>query len=399
MSDSLLSSRLGRDHATPNDFAREVAELRSSGTPVWDLTVTNPTRARLPRDWRPIHDALVSAAEDSYAPDGLGHLVAREQIASHLRRVVGDEHGFFDVGTGQEYAAERLMLTASTSDSYAYLFKALCNPGDCILVPEPSYPLLSHLASLEGLRVIAYRLNYDGAWYVDWASVEAGLRERPKAVVVVSPNNPTASCATAEEFDRFCACGVPVIVDQVFAPFVWRRSGASALPYDRSDALVFVLDGLSKRGALPQLKLGWIAVFGPASLAEPALGALALIGDTYLGVNGVTEAAVGRLLEVTTDTRRLVRARLSSNLEHLDALELAGAPFSRLHYQGGWSMMLRLPSYRTDDEWARRLLQRRVITQPGWLYDCPTTATLVLSLLTPEATFRSGLERLQACLE
>lgn len=394
----LLSSRLGHDHATPNDFAREVAQLRGSGTPLWDLTVTNPTHARLPRDWRPVREALAATATDDYAPEGLGHLVARRQIASHLARVVGDEHGFFDAGTGHEYAAERLMLTASTSDSYAYLFKALCNPGDCILVPEPSYPLLSHLAALEGVRAVPYRLNYDGAWYVDWDTVNAGLREGPKAVVVVSPNNPTASCASAEEFDRFCASGVPVIVDQVFAPFVWR-SAASALPYHHCDALVFVLDGLSKRGALPQLKLGWIAVFGPASLVERALGALELIGDTYLGVNGVTEAAAGRLLEVTTETRRMVRARLAVNLAHLDALTLGGAPFSRLHYQGGWSVMVRLPSYRTDDEWARKLLRRGVITQPGWLYDCPTTATLVLSLLTPEATFQAGLEHLSACFD
>jgi alanine-synthesizing transaminase len=196
MSDISLSSRLGHDHATPNDFAREVSELRGSGTPLWDLTVTNPTRARLPRDWRPIHDALVAAATDNYAPEGLGHLVARRQIASHLNRVAGDEHGFFDAGSGQGYAAERLMLTASTSDSYAYLFKALCNPGDCILVPEPSYPLLSHLAALEGLRAVPYRLNYDGAWYVDWESVNDGLRELPKAVGLHSRTTvPTLWCS------------------------------------------------------------------------------------------------------------------------------------------------------------------------------------------------------------
>lgn len=399
MSDSLFSRRLDRDHATPNDWAQAVAELRSSGAPIWDLTVTNPTQARLTRAWQPIHDALTASATDAYFPNGLGRAAARVEIASHLSRVVEDEHGFFDAGSYPDISAGRMMLTASTSDSYAYLFKALGDPGDCILVPEPSYPLLSHLAALEGLRVVPYRLNYDGAWYVDWDSVREGLRERPRAIVVVSPNNPTASCVTAAEFDQFCACGVPVIVDAVFAPFVWRGSGATKCEYQREDALVFVLDGLSKRGALPQLKLGWVTVYGPAALVERALSALELIGDTYLGVNGLSEGAVGKLLEGTSETRRLVRARLAANLSQLAAAEAGGAPFSRLHFQGGWSILVRMPSYNTDDEWARQLLRRGVITQPGWLYDCPTTATLVLSLLTPEGAFREGLVHLRECVD
>lgn len=284
------------------------------------------------------------------------------------------------------------MLTASTSDSYSYLFKALCDPGDCVLLPEPSYPLLDHLAALEGIRAVRYRLNYDGAWHVDWASVQAGLGARPKAIVIVSPNNPTASCVTSDEFQRFAASRVPLIVDQVFAPFVRRGTGAQSLAYHEAGTLTFVLDGLSKRCALPQLKVGWIGVFGPSSDVDAAMDALECIGDTYLGVNSVSERALGALLDATDEMRRSIRSRLAINLDLLECTSKT-QPFAGLHYQGGWTTLLRLPNYRSDEEWARMLLERGVIVQPGWLYDCPDPATLVVSLLTPPAAFDHGLRQ------
>jgi aspartate/methionine/tyrosine aminotransferase len=334
-----------------------------------------------------------------YAPASLGGEVARAALASHLRQVPADEHGFCDVGLNQEFDASRLMLTASTSDSYAYLFKALCNAGDSVLLPQPSYPLLEHLAALEGVRAVPYRLNYDGAWHVDWDSVRSGLGSKPKAIVIVTPNNPTASCLTSDEFQTFADQGVPLIVDQVFAPFVRRSQGANSLPYHDVGALTFVLDGLSKRCALPQLKVGWIGVFGPRFAVESAMAALEMIGDTYLGVNGIAEGALASILDATNETRRLIRARLAANLEHLDHLKTAGAPVSPLHYQGGWSTLLRLPNYRTDDEWAHRLLKRGVILQPGWLYDCPEPATLVLSLLAQPSSFERGLTQVLEAVE
>ncbi len=395
MSNSFLSRRLARTQGPPNDFARAVAQVRGTSGVRWDLTISNPTIVDLPRDWEPVHRALSVAASERYTPTALGSAAARERIASHLRSPDADEHGFFDVGKNHAFDAARLMLTASTSDSYSYLFKALCEPGDVVLVPEPSYPLLELLATLEGVRMAAYRLNYDGAWHVDWDSVESAMSARAKAIVVVTPNNPTASCSTVADFRRFGAYGVPLIVDQVFAPFARRGTGAQELPYHEAETLTFVLDGASKRCALPQLKLGWIGVFGARRNVEPTLSALESIGDTYLAVNSLSEAAIGDVLESTAQTRCSLRARLATNLSRLNSLVESGAPVSVFHYQGGWTAMVRLPNYRTDDEWARALLERRVIVQPGWLYDCPGEATLILSLITPETIFDAGLSRLR----
>lgn len=398
MSQSFLSSRLARVLGSPNEFARAVMELKRSGAPFLDLSASNPTVAGLPRDFAPIQRALLAAATDAYAPASLGRLSAREHVASHMSRTEDQEGGFFDVGLNPGFDASRLMLTASTSDSYSYLFKTLCDSGDTILVPEPSYPLLEHLAALEGVRALPYRLNYDGAWHVDWDTVRLGISSRPKAIVLVTPNNPTGSCLTNDEFRAFAELGVPLIVDQVFAPFVRCGSGARALEYHDSRVLTFVLDGLSKRCALPQLKVGWVGVFGPNSAVASAMSALESIGDTYLAVNSLGEGALGPLLEVTADTRRSIRARLAVNLENVERLVTRGAPFSLLHFQGGWTALLRLPNFRTDEEWARALLARGVIVQPGWLYDCPEPATLAVSLLTPEAAFQAGLAQLREVL-
>lgn len=395
MSQSFLSTRLARVWGAPNEFAREVMQLKRSGVPYRDLSLSNPTRVGLERDWASIERTLVTAVTDTYAPASLGRLSAREHVAAHMSKTEAPEHGFFDVGTNRGFDASRLMLTASTSDSYSYLFKALCDPGDAILVPEPSYPLLEHLAALEGVRALPYRLDYDGAWHVDWDSLRVGLASKPRAMVLVSPNNPTGSCTSNDEFRLLAELGVPLIVDQVFAPYVRSGSGAHALAYHENRVLTFVLDGLSKRCALPQLKVGWIGVFGPDSAVESAMSALESIGDTYLGVNSVSEAALGPLLELSADVRRAIRARLSVNLTSLERLVAAGAPLSLSHFQGGWTALLRLPNFRTDDEWARALLARGVVVQPGWLYDCPDPTTLALSLLTPESDFAAGLEQLR----
>lgn len=398
MSESFLSNRSALVGGAENDFARAVAEKRRSGDETLDLSISNPTLARLTREWEPVRLALSEAANQTYAPSSLGSAVARERVSEHMSRVDAGEHGFFDVGVNAGFEASRLMLTASTSDSYSYLFKALCDAGECVMVPEPSYPLLGHLAALDGVRAVPYRLCYDGAWHVDWDSVSVGLQSRPKAIVVVTPNNPTASCLTNDEFQTFADQGVPLIVDQVFSPYARRDSGARPLPFDKAGALTFVLDGLSKRCALPQLKVGWIGVFGPRFAVEPVMAVLDSIGDTYLGVNSISEGALGSLLDASFDTRRAIRARLAANLDHLQKARAAGAAYSMLHYQGGWTALLRLPNYKTDDEWARSLLARGVIVQPGWLYDCPDAATLVVSLLTPEDTFRAGLAELRALL-
>src|SRR5690606_16451066 len=238
-------------------FSEAVRERREQGAQLLDLTQTNPTQAHIAYDWHALRRALNQAPIEMYAPDAAGDVRARQAIVTHLHPSAQlPSHGFVDIGLSERYRSERLVLTSSTSEAYTYLFKLLCDPGDVVLVPEPSYPLFEQLARYESVQLVGYRREYDGAWHIDAESLRSGLQRRPKAVVLVTPNNPTGSCASAEELAMLGDSGIPLIVDQVFAPFVRQRASSQAgMVLETERGLVFVLDGLSKRCGLPQLKL------------------------------------------------------------------------------------------------------------------------------------------------
>ena len=304
-----------------------------------------------------------------------------------------------DAGLSHQYRVDNLVLTSSTSEAYSYLFKLLCDPGDVILVPEPSYPLFEQLARYEAVTLASYQLRYDGAWFIDIDSLRQSAKLNPKAIVVVTPNNPTGSCVSAQELQALCSIGAPLIVDQVFAPFV--RADASlhlGLPLESDASLVFTLDGLSKRCALPQLKLAWTAVSGSAIAVESALRGLNHVADAFLSPNTLTQRALNALLNCSQQTTDSIRCRLDENWRTLENERARGWPVSLYHYQGGWAAMWRFPSFRSDDDWAHWCLERGVLVQPGWLYDCSEPSTLVVSLLTPPLVFAQAVQRLAESL-
>jgi aspartate/methionine/tyrosine aminotransferase len=280
------------------------------------------------------------------------------------------------------------------------LFKLLGDPGQTVLVPEPSYPLFDYLANLEGLSPRPYRLAFDGRWHIDFQSLDF---TDVAAVVVVSPNNPTGSYLGAEDCDRLCAMaaehGVAVIADEVFAdfPIAPAPDAVLALASRPSPALTFSLGGLSKASGLPQMKQGWIAASGPRDRVELALANLELVADTYLSVSTPVQLALPRLLELGADIRRAILARVLRN--RLALVDRIGpdSPCTLLPTEAGWSTILRVPEIRSDEEWALHLLREHgVLVQPGYFFDLRLGATLVLSLLTPPATFDRGLDCLLA---
>ncbi|MBI3491541.1 MAG: pyridoxal phosphate-dependent aminotransferase, partial [Acidobacteria bacterium] len=301
---------------------------------------------------------------------------------------------------GLSIAAERIVLTASTSDAYSLLFKLLADAADEVLVPRPSYPLFDHLTRLDLVVSRPYDLEYHGAWSVDLASVERAFTSRTRALLLVCPNNPTGSFIGRDELDRLAALCAPrevaIIADEVFADYELeegsaRRAGRVAT---RSDVLSFALGGLSKSVGLPQLKLGWIAISGPDRVVDPALERLELIGDTYLSVSTPVQVAAADLLARGAGVRRQIAARVVANYRHLQSAAAATPACTVLRSDGGWYAVLQVPSLEPEEDLVVRLLEADgVLIHPGYFFDFPRESFLIVSLLTPPTVFADGIAR------
>ncbi len=377
----MFSTRSDHD-SSPNALSRALSARRARGGEVLDLTLSNPTRAELPYASAEILAALVHPGALEYAPEAFGLPSARAAVA----RAFGER--------GVHVGEERVVLTASTSEAYAFAFKLLCDPGDEVLVPRPSYPLLEYLAVLESVTLKYYDLVYDGAWCVERDSLRRAVSQRTRAVVTVSPNNPTGHYLSHEDLAALSELGLPLISDEVFADYELEppsKRPRSAL--EGSAPLVLVLDGLSKLAALPQLKLGWIALGGDAARVEEALARLSLIADSFLSPNTPVQLALPALLSTRGVVRDAIVARARSNRETLRVL-CQSSPVSLLRVEGGWYAVLRVPAVMSDEEWALALLTRGVLVQPGYFFDFTSGTYVVVSLLTPEPSFARGAELL-----
>jgi alanine-synthesizing transaminase len=378
----MLSRRsdLGQEQ---NAFSTALTRARNAGRMLLDLTISNPTLAGFPYDSAAILDALADARLLRYAPEPLGILEAREAVATEWRR------------EGRAIDAKQVFLTASTSEAYSVLLKLLCDPGDEVLVPHPSYPLFDHLSRLESVELRSYPLVYDGAWHVDLAALERARSPRTRAVIAVSPNNPTGSFLKKNELETLASLGLPVISDEVFAAYPFRSSGQRAGSVLEADScLTFALGGLSKRAGLPQLKLAWTTVSGPSALVDPALERLEVVLDAYLSPSTQVQLALGRLLAASAPTQRAILARCRENLAALDR-ELEGSAATRLDVEGGWYAVLRLPETESEEHWVMELLERDgVVVHPGFFYDFAREPFVVLSLITPASELTEGVRRL-----
>ncbi len=386
----MFSSRTDWD-LTPNRLAAELERMRARGREVLDLTESNPTRCGLKYDRRAILRALARPAALAYHPDPRGMRAARQAVADYYR------------GRGPGTASlrvdpERILLTASTSEAYSFLFRALCEPGDQVLAPAPSYPLFDFLAGLNDVELRSYPLLYDHGWQIDLHSLEATLTTRTRAVVVVHPNNPTGSFVKRSELaalNSLCARrGLALIADEVFLDYAHDGRVRPSLAANRG-VLTFVLSGLSKISALPQMKVAWTVVNGPKPQVRRALERLEVIADTYLSVNTPAQLALPALLAQRKSLQAQLRRRMAANRRELKR-QLASHPACRvLESEGGWYAVLRVPVTGSDEELALRQLRRQgVLVHPGHFYGFSGQGHLVLSLIAPRTGFREGLRRL-----
>ncbi|MGA3053072.1 MAG: pyridoxal phosphate-dependent aminotransferase [Candidatus Korobacteraceae bacterium] len=379
---------------TTNLYTEALAAHRRAGREVLDLTASNPTNIGLRYREDELLKSLVHAQALTYTPEAKGLLAAREAVSTYY------------AAYGSQVSPDNLILTTSTSEAYSFLFRLLCEPGDTVLVPAPSYPLFDFLADLHDVKLEPYELLYDHGWQIDFHSAQAAIERangavsRCRAVLAVHPNNPTGSFAKpleVEELNRICAANeMAIVADEVFLDYSLAKDPTPTFS-SNSKVLTFTLSGLSKISGLPQMKIAWIVASGPQPLLSDAMGRLEVIADTYLSMNAPLQWAVPAMLEERHGIQRQLRQRMIGNLALLDA-ELATQELCRrLEVEGGWYAVLRVPVVGSDEDLAIALLRETgVLVQPGHFYDFASDGYLVISLITPGDEFAEGIRRLLA---
>jgi aspartate/methionine/tyrosine aminotransferase len=284
-----------------------------------------------------------------------------------------------------------LVITASTSEAYSFLFKLLCDSGDDVVTPVPSYPLLEHLAALEMVGLRPFALEFHRRWEIDAERVRKAMTPRSRAIIVINPNNPTGSFVSAAEQDVLARLETPIISDEVFLDYPLEGTGTT---FARHDVLTFTLGGLSKSAGLPHYKLGWIRISGPPAAKQQALEGLELIADSFLSVSTAVQVALPDLLRIAPAIRRAIDGRTRENLRTITPLCRARRAIQLLPVEGGWSAVLRMPRLENEEELALRLLDGGVLVHPGYFFDFEAEGHVVVSLLTPQEIFGEGIRRI-----
>jgi len=385
----MFAQRTGWDLAT-NPLTQALQRRVTSGAELLDLTQSNPTRCGLLYPEETILSALAAPASLIYDPQPLGLPQARQAVRDY----------YLSLSHPADLSSEQILLTTSTSEGYTFLFRLLCNPGDRVLVPRPSYPLFEFLAGIQDVELAPYSLVYDHGWQIDFHSIEQAVDPRTRAILLVHPNNPTGSYVSPEEREKLNQIcwrhQLALIADEVFLDYSWEDKPVES--FARNDqVLTFTLSGLSKCAGLPQMKLAWTVVAGPERQRKDAMQRLEVISDTYLSVSAPQQHALPALLQGREAFQTQLRQRLLNNLRELDSALGAQSACNRLLSQGGWYAILRVPVLGSDDEMAVGLLEKSsVLVHPGHFFDFEEAGYLILSLMTEQAIFREGIRRILA---
>jgi len=370
----------------PNRLSEALTRHRATGKPLMDLTVSNPTECGFAYDERAILEALRNPAALKYEPAPRGLASSRQAVCEYYAE------------RGATVGVDDIFLTTSTSEAYSYVFRLMCNPGDEILVPAPSYPLFDFLADLQDVKLPRYRLIYDHGWQIDFHALEQAITPRTRAIIVVHPNNPTGHYTKRAEMSRLnaiCAArGLAIIADEVFHDFCLAAERPRSFAGNR-DALTFALSGLSKICGLPQMKAAWLVVSGPQEMKREALARLEVIADTFLSMNAPVQLALPEFLAQRRAFQEQLMARVRRNLAELDRQLASQRVCSRLELEGGWYAVLRVPATCSDEDLALSLLNDSgVYVHPGHFYDFSSDGYLVVSLIGEEVEFKKGLKAL-----
>lgn len=384
----LFFSRRTSFETEPNPLSRLIEMLRHDGTPICDLTVSNPTQCGFNYLNSDILKPFQDAANLKYDPNPRGLETAREAIAHYY------------AAKGIKILPSRIFITASTSEAYSFIFRLLFEPGDALLAPQPSYPLLDYLAALNDVRVERYELNPAKQWQINLEGHYTLKNVEAKGLLIVNPNNPTGNFVHQQELAEiniFCKKrGMVVIADEVFLDYTIDEKApppiSCALNHHN---LAFTLSGISKIVGLPQMKLSWFVVSGPDPIAEEAVKRLEVISDTYLSTNTASQLALPKWLAMQPVIQGEILKRIRNNYQTLKQKFSNTGSVRLFPVEAGWHAVLQLSAEQTDEEWACLLLKKdQVLTHPGYLFDCHQGSYLALSLIVPETTFQQGIEKI-----
>ncbi len=369
-----------------NRLSQALQQHREERKALLDLTVSNPTECGFDFDSTAILQGLCAPSALRYEPDAKGMESARKEIAAYY------------AAHGDEIPPSDIILTTSTSEAYSFVFRTICNAGDELLVPEPSYPLFAFLADIQDVKISRYPLLYDHGWQIDFHGLEQSITGRTRGLIVVHPNNPTGHFCKQDEFARLneiCSLReIALIADEVFLDYSIGENSPRSFAAN-AGALTFTMSGLSKISGLPQMKMAWLVTSGPGKFKGEALARLEIIADTYLSMNTPVQQGTAVFLRQRYKFQEQLKTRVLRNLTELDR-NLAEQTFcKRLKLEGGWYGVVRVPALRSDEELAIELLTKKnVYVHPGHFYDFRTEGYLIVSLITPEQEFSEGIGRL-----
>src|SRR5260370_4732075 len=374
----------------PNRLSEALAAHRAAGKPLLDLTVSNPTECDFEYDSSAIRDALRNPAALHHEPNPKGLESARRAVAGYY------------ADRKEEVSAEDIFLTTSTSEAYSYVFRTLCDPGDEVLIPSPSYPLFDFLAEIQDVSLVRYPLLYDHGWQIDFHALEQAITPRTRGTIVVHPNNPTGHFikpAEIAKLNAICSArAIATLADEVFIDFALDGSRAASFAANHG-APTFTLSGLSKICGLPQMKAAWLIAGGPQQWKSEAVARLEVIADTYLSMNAPVQLAIPKFLEQRHAFHKQVISRVRRSLAELDRQLAEQKTCARLTVEGGWCVVLRVPATRSEEDLAIELLATQgVSVHPGQFYEFASDVYLVVSLITPERIFAEGTSRLLSSL-